>query len=108
MLTTHIFLTPKIAQNCITTDTAESVVLNANQYGALVDWAFNEGCGNVGSSTLISRLNAGDDPNTVAEQELPLWVYSDGQELPGLVKRRQAEITLFTTATSDGALPAPC
>jgi len=38
------------------------VTLNANQYGALCSWAFNEGCGNVGSSTLISRLNAGEDP----------------------------------------------
>ncbi|CAF9930115.1 MAG: hypothetical protein GOMPHAMPRED_005576 [Gomphillus americanus] len=93
------------AQDCITNETGENVVLNANEYGALVDWAFNEGCGNVASSTLISRLNNGEDPQTVIGQELPQWVYSDGQELPGLVTRRKNEVNLANTATSAGALP---
>ena len=80
--------------------------LNANQYGALVDWAFNEGCGAVGSSTLIKRLNAGEDVTTVAEQELPKWDIVNGQVVAGLRRRRAAEITLFKTTTSQGALPA--
>jgi len=96
----------KVAENCITFDTTSNVVLNANQYGALVDWAFNVGCGNAGSSTLIAQLNAGDDPTTVAENQLPQWDESDGEVVAGLQRRRQAEITLFKTATDDGALPA--
>ena len=101
-------LTPlaQIAQNCITLQTASSVTLNANQYGALVSWAFNVGCGNSESSSLISRLNAGEDPNTVAAEELPKWKFSGGVELPGLVRRRAAEVDLHRTATSDPALPA--
>jgi len=95
-----------VAQNCITDETASSVVLNANQYGAFVDWAFNEGCGNVASSTLISRLNAGDSPDTVASEELPKWDESDGEVLPGLQTRRANEVKLANTATSAGALPA--
>ncbi|KAG9253939.1 lysozyme [Emericellopsis atlantica] len=95
-----------VAQNCITLDTGSNVVLNANQYGAFVSWAFNVGCGNSGSSTLISRLNAGENPNTVAAQELPKWTYSNGVELPGLVRRRNAEVDLAQTATSAPALPA--
>lgn len=84
------------------------MVLNANQYGALVSWAFNVGCGNSGSSTLIKRLNNGEDPNTVAGEELPKWNKGGGSVLPGLVRRRAAEVDLFQTSTSDGALPVGC
>lgn len=96
----------QVAQNCITLDTGSNVVLNANQYGACVSWAFNVGCGNSGSSSLISRLNAGEDPSTVIAAELPKWTNSGGVSLPGLVRRRAAEVDLAQTATSDPALPA--
>jgi GH24 family phage-related lysozyme (muramidase) len=99
---------PKPPQNCITTQTAEPVTLNANQYGALVSWAFNVGCGNAGSSSLIARLNNGEDPSTVIGEELPLWNKSGGQVLLGLVRRRGAEVDLANTPTSDPALPAGC
>ncbi|KAJ2192533.1 hypothetical protein IW145_006660, partial [Coemansia sp. RSA 521] len=49
------------------------VKLNDNQLAALTSWTFNVGCGNVKTSTLIKRLNKGDNPNTVASQELPNW-----------------------------------
>lgn len=93
-------------QNCITLDTTSNVVLNANQYGALVSWAFNVGCGATGSSTLIARLNNGEAPNTVAAEELPKWNKGGGQVLPGLTRRRAEEVELHRTATSVGALPA--
>ncbi|KAF2214932.1 glycoside hydrolase family 24 protein [Cercospora zeae-maydis SCOH1-5] len=81
------------------------VRLNANQYGALVSWSFNVGCGNMQSSTLVRRLNAGEDPNTVAAQELPKWNKAGGETVPGLTRRRAEEVQLFQTATSTGALP---
>ncbi|PPQ80766.1 hypothetical protein CVT25_001903 [Psilocybe cyanescens] len=93
---------------CLTSDISNSIVLNDNQFGALSSWAFNEGCENVGSSTLISRLNAGQDPNTVAAQELPKWNMAGGAVLPGLVTRRAAEVKLFQTASSVIAHPPPC
>ncbi|KAF1991127.1 glycoside hydrolase family 24 protein [Aulographum hederae CBS 113979] len=96
-----------VAQNCITNDTGSCVVLNANQYGALVSWAFNVGCGNAASSSLISRLNTcSENTNTVISQELPKWNKSNGQVLAGLTRRRAAEVSLAQTATSAGALPA--
>lgn len=64
------------------------------------------GCGAVKSSTLLKRLNAGENPNTVAAEELPKWKNAGGVELPGLVRRRAAEVALAKTATSDKALPA--
>lgn len=86
--------------------TTSSVTLNTNQYGALVSWAFNVGCGATGDSTLISRLNSGGSPNTVAAEELPKWNRGGGQVLPGLTRRRAAEVDLHQTSTSNGALPA--
>ncbi|KAI0137337.1 lysozyme [Xylariales sp. AK1849] len=96
------------AKNCITTQTASSVKLNANQYGALVSWAFNVGCGATGSSNLIARLNKGDKPNTVAKAELPKWNKVNGVPVEGLTRRRAAEVDLFTTASSVAALPVGC
>jgi GH24 family phage-related lysozyme (muramidase) len=87
---------------------ADSVTLNANQYGALVSWAFNVGCGAARSSTLVSRLNAGQDPNTVAREELPRWNRGNNAVLPGLTRRRGAEVVLFTTPAAGVALPFPC
>ena len=95
-------------QNCIASQIVDSVRLNDNQYGALVSWAFNVGCANTASSTLISRLNAGGTPNTVAAEELPKWNKAGGVVLPGLVNRRAAEVTLFRTASSVIAHPPPC
>lgn len=85
-----------------------SVSLNEYQYGALVSWTYNVGCGNMESSTLVRRLVAGEDPNTVAEEELPKWRLSQGQVNPVLVRRRQAEIAFFKVESSVGALPAVC
>lgn len=81
-------------------------MLNANQYGALVSWTFNVGGANVQSSTLLKRLNAGESPNTVIGEELPKWNKAGGDVLPGLVRRRAAEVTLAKTGTNAGALPA--
>ena len=71
------------------------VSLNPNQVGALVSFTFNLGCGAFQGSTLLRRLNAGEDPNTVVAQELPRWVYANGVKLPGLVRRRDAEVAFF-------------
>ncbi|KAM7190788.1 Lysozyme-like domain containing protein [Naviculisporaceae sp. PSN 640] len=97
------------AQQCITLETADPVTLNDNQYGALVSWAFNVGWGNVASSDLIKHLNEGQDPNTVAAAELPRWKYGNGGVvLPGLERRRIAEVDLFRTPSNVPALPVVC
>lgn len=98
----------KTYTKCLSAAIVDSVKLNANQYGALSSWTFNEGCGNMQSSTLIKRLNAGENPNTVAAQELPKWTFAGGVSLPGLVRRRAAEVTLFQTASSVISHPPPC
>ena len=81
--------------NCV--NTYITARLNPNQVGALISWSYNVGCGNLQSSTLRRRMNAGETPNTVAREELPKWVKAGGQTLPGLVRRRNAEVAFFTS-----------
>ena len=72
---------------------AVNVSLNQNQFDALVSFTFNVGVGALQRSTLLRKLNAGD--YTAAANELMRWVYAGGQELRGLVRRREAERQLF-------------
>jgi GH24 family phage-related lysozyme (muramidase) len=44
---------------------------------------------------LRRRLLAGDDPQQVIAEELPRWSRGGDRELPGLVRRRAAEVALF-------------
>jgi lysozyme len=73
------------------------VPLNPNQNGALVSFSFNLGCGSLQSSTLLRRLNAGENPNTVAREEMPKWNKAGGKVVEGLVRRRAAEVKFFTS-----------
>ena len=70
------------------------VQLTDNEYAALVSFAFNCGCGALQESTLLRRLNAGEPKPRVFSEELPKWVRGGGQVLPGLVRRREAEVAL--------------
>lgn len=72
---------------------AVKVPINANQFSSLVSFAFNVGLGNLRSSTLLSKLNARDF--TGAANEFTRWTFAGGQQLPGLVRRRNAERALF-------------
>lgn len=73
-----------------------------------MSWCFNLGVGAVQGSNLVERLNAGESPNTVAEEELPKWKYANGEVSQGLLNRRNAEVELFQTSSKTEALPADC
>lgn len=62
-----------------------------HQFDALASFQFN--LGKLGSSTLLRKLNSGDD--SAAAAEFPRWVYADGNRLKGLVRRRAAERAMF-------------
>jgi len=72
-----------------------NIELNQHQFDALVSFAFNIGEGAFAGSTLRKRLNAGDDPDTVAKEELIKWNKGDHGVLEGLTRRRMKEIELF-------------
>jgi len=77
----------------------------AKQQAAVISWAYNVGLGAVEDSTLRKRLLAGEAPIVVIPQELPKWSKAGGQELPGLLRRRNAEVALFLG--SNPVKPAP-
>ena len=70
-----------------------SVELNAHQFGALMCFAFNIGIAAFKRSTLLARLNRGEADKVPGE--LRRWSHSRGIKLPGLVRRREAEILLW-------------
>ena len=79
-------------EDCVSSRVA--VGLTDNEYAALVSFAFNCGCGALQESTLLRRLNAGEPKPRVFSEELPKWVNGPNGPLPGLVRRRQAEVDL--------------
>ena len=69
------------------------VELEQHQFDALVAWVYNLGVGNLISSTLLVKLNAGlyeDVPH-----EIKRWNKANGEILEGLVRRRESESLLF-------------
>ncbi len=63
---------------------------------AIVDFTFNLGAGRLQSSTLRRRINLRDW--NAAGRELRRWVYGGGKVLPGLVARRESEVSLLSCA----------
>ncbi len=69
------------------------VALTQDQYDALVDLCYNIGCSNFRTSTLLRKLNEGN--YGAAASQFERWNQGGGKVLPGLVKRRAAERSLF-------------
>lgn len=74
---------------------AVRVPITQAQYDALVSFTFNVGGGNLRSSTLLRKINAGDCLG--AKQEFHRWNRARGVVLPGLTKRRADEAALWGT-----------
>ena len=69
------------------------VVGHQGRFDALVSFAFNAGLGNLQRSAIRMKANRGDWEG--AAEAFMAWTKGGGKVLPGLVKRRQAEIALF-------------
>lgn len=66
----------------------------ARRLAAITDFVFNLGSGAYRVSTLRKKILAGDWD--AVPYQLRKWVNGGGKKLPGLVKRREAEITLLS------------
>jgi lysozyme len=69
------------------------VVGRQGAFDALVSISFNFGLGNLQRSTIRMRANRGDWAG--AAEAFRVWTKGGGKVLPGLVRRREAEIALF-------------
>lgn len=60
---------------------------------AIIDFTFNLGAGRLQTSTLRRRIN--QQNWSAPAQELRRWVHGGGKVLPGLVARRESEVSLL-------------
>mgnify|MGYP000169639711 CR=1 FL=1 len=67
--------------------------VNANQFSALVSFAFNVGEAALERSSLLKKIK--QNAPKAAALEFDKWVYGGGKKLPGLVRRRAREAKLF-------------
>lgn len=74
-------------------DSMVDVDLTQCQFDALVSFTYNVGDGNLGKSTLLKKVNAGDFAG--AAKEFHKWNKGGGVVLKGLTRRRASEALLF-------------
>lgn len=79
------------AEDCVNNNVL--VPLYQSQFDALVSFVFNQPCEWFTGTGLLEYLNAGNYLATV--DEFKRWVTIGGRELPGLVRRRALEQSLF-------------
>lgn len=70
------------------------LALNQNQFDALISFIYNVGTGNFSNSTLLRKVRANPQDNSIMDEFLR-WEYSKGRVLPGLQRRRLAEMKLY-------------
>lgn len=75
-----------------------TVQIAQEEFDALVDFVFNLGAGAFTGSTLLKELNAGNF--SAAASQFDSWDHAGGAVVAGLLRRRQAETALFSTADS--------
>lgn len=69
--------------------------LTQGRFDALVSFSFNVGLGNLQRSTIRMKHNR-EDFEAAAESFMQ-WTKAGGKELPGLVKRRRDEASLYSS-----------
>lgn len=70
------------------------VVVNGNQFDALVSFTYNVGAGNLNRSTLLKKVIANPNDLTIRD-EFMKWNKAGGKVLNGLTKRRVDEANLY-------------
>ena len=71
-----------------------TVPLTQNEFDAIVSFTFNVGSGALAESTFRRRINSGESKALCFQEEFIRWTSG---EIPGLIRRRAAEIELATS-----------
>ncbi|WP_343463493.1 lysozyme [Pantoea sp.] len=82
-----------------TVDSLVKVPLNEYQRAALYSFTYNVGTGSFSKSTLLKKLNNGDQAG--ACEELRRWVYAGGMKFRGLMNRRDMERSMCLAESAD-------
>ena len=76
------------------------VILTQHEFDALTDFVYNCGCEAFRTSTLLTKLNAGDYAG--AADQLLLWDHAGAAVVAGLLRRRTEERNEFNTGDVNG------
>ena len=68
--------------------------LTQHEFDAIVSFTFNVGSYALETSTFRKRMNRGENKQRCFSEEFPKWVNGSNGPLPGLVRRREAEVEL--------------
>lgn len=68
--------------------------INENQFSSLVSFAYNCGIQNLKNSTLLKKVNANPNDESIRAEFLK-WNRASGKVLAGLTRRREAEANLY-------------
>jgi peptidoglycan hydrolase-like protein with peptidoglycan-binding domain/GH24 family phage-related lysozyme (muramidase) len=74
---------------------SRGIKLNQNQFDALVSMAYNIGTGGLLGSTLYRQICEGITDEDILTADFCMWDKAGGKVLPGLLRRRKAEATMF-------------
>ena len=72
-----------------------TIGLSQPAFDALIDFVFNVGSGNFASSTLLKLINSGN--LDAAAEEILKWDHASGVVVAGLLRRRLAEKSEFSS-----------
>ncbi|EEA4443780.1 glycoside hydrolase family protein [Salmonella enterica subsp. enterica serovar Sandiego] len=87
-------LNQDLAQVAASIDPLIKASIPNSERAALYSFAYNVGAGAFARSTLLKKLNAGDQAG--ACNELKRWTYAGGKQWKGLVTRREIEREVCT------------
>jgi len=90
-----IFLESDVSGAVTCVNKLATAKINQNQFDALVDFVFNLGCASLSISQLLREVNSGNFSD--AATQFLRWDHVKGVVVQGLLRRRQAEATLFNT-----------
>lgn len=93
------FLRYEVTQKSIAVDLLLRDDLNANQFGALISFAYNLGEYALKISTLRVKVNKNPTDETI-RAEFMKWIHANGKVVAGLKRRRAAEADLYFTLES--------
>ena len=69
-------------------------LLTQHEFDSIVSFTFNVGSSALSNSTFAKRMNDGESKTKCFSEEFPKWVNGPSGPLPGLVRRRDAEVKL--------------
>ncbi len=101
----EVYLRRAVEKFAMQVEPGLSIVPNENQFGAFVSLAYNIGPGAFLKSTALRKWNAGDLPGV--EAGILMFNKAGGKVVPGLKRRREAEVELFRAEPPQVAEPTP-